>query len=154
MKPYVLQLVHLFATVAWIGGMIFMKAVLMPALSALEAPARGRLMGAIAKRFTLLAWTSVALLLVTGLMKTPSGMLAETTTGVGRLLFAKHALFALMIVIGFVITFAVAPKIGKLAPAPGAAPGPEFVKAQRALDGLSAVNALLGFAVLAIAAAF
>ena len=152
MKSYVLQLVHLFATVAWIGGMIFMKAVLVPALSSLEPPSRGRLMSAVAKRFTVLAWTSVVLLAVTGLMKTPSELLHDTTTGVGQLLFTKHLLFLLMIGVGFIITIAVAPKIARLAPVPGAGPSTEFIRAQKALDGLSAVNAVLGLGILALTA--
>ena len=58
------------------------------------------------------------------------------------------------IVVGLVITFGVAPKLGALAPAPGAAPGPAFLKAQKALDGLSAVNALFGLAILGLVSAF
>ena len=149
-----LQFAHLLATVAWIGGMIFMKAILVPSLAVLEPPQRGRLMGSVAKRFTALAWTSVALLALTGLVKAPEGLLGDTTTDVGLLLTVKLALFAGMIVVGLVITFGVAPKLGVLAPVPGAAPNPAFLKAQKALDGLSAVNALFGLVILGIVSAF
>jgi uncharacterized membrane protein len=147
-----LQFAHLLATVAWIGGMIFMKAILVPSLAVLEPPQRGRLMGSIAKRFTALAWSSVVILALTGFAKAPEGLLGDTTTDVGVLLTVKLALFAGMVVVGLVITFGVAPKLGGLAP--GAAPTPAFLKAQKALDALSAVNALFGLAILGIVSAF
>jgi uncharacterized membrane protein len=149
-----LQFVHLLATAAWIGGMIFMKAILVPSLAALEPPQRGRLMGSVAKRFTALAWTSTLLLAVTGLLKTPEGLLGDTTTDVGLLLTVKVALFGVMVVVGMVITFAVAPKLVAFAPAPGSAPSPGFVRAQKALDALSGVNALLGLVIVGIVSAF
>ena len=87
-------------------------------------------------------------------MKAPEGLLGDTTTDVGLLLTVKLALFAGMIVVGLVIAFGVAPKLGVLAPVPGAAPNPAFLKAQKALDGLSAVNALFGLVILGIVSAF
>ena len=149
-----LQFVHLLATAAWIGGMIFMKAILVPSLAVLEPSQRGRLMGSVAKRFTALAWSSVALLALTGLAKAPEGLLGDTTTDVGLLLTVKIALFGVMVVVGTVITFAVAPKLVALAPAPGSAPSPAFVKAQKALDALSGANALLGLVIVGIVSAF
>lgn len=152
-KAWFLQFAHLLATAAWIGGMLFMKAVLVPALSVLEPPQRGRVMGAVAKRFTAVAWASVAVLALTGFLKAPAGLLGETE-GVGLLLTVKVVLFAGMIAVGLVITLGVAPRLGALAPAPGAPPSPAFLKAQKALDALSAVNTLLGLAILGIVSAF
>lgn len=151
---WLLQLVHLLATAAWIGGMVFIKAILAPSLAVLEPPQRGRVMAGVARRFTILAWTSTALLAVTGILKSPAGLLGDTTTGVGLLLTVKVALFGAMVVVGSVITFGVAPKLVALAPAPGSAPGPAWVRAQRTLDALSGVNALLGLAILGIVSAF
>lgn len=153
-KAWFLQFAHLLATSAWIGGMLFMKAVLVPSLAVLEPPQRGRLMTSVARRFTALAWTSVVLLALTGFLKTPDGLLGDTTTDVGLLLTVKLALFGGMVAVGLVITFGVAPRLAALAPAPGAAPGPGFLKAQKALDALSAFNALLGLVVLGIVSTF
>ena len=69
----VLDFVHLLATVAWIGGMLFMKLVLMPAQEAIEPSQRPWLMIAIAPRFTITAWASVIVLVITGFLKTPAG---------------------------------------------------------------------------------
>jgi uncharacterized membrane protein len=149
----VAEFLHLLATVAWIGGMLFMKLVLIPSMAALEPPQRGRLMGGVAKRFTMVAWTSTAVLLVTGFMKAPSQYLFDGSTTYGVLLAVKHALIALMIVVGVVITFFVAPRLRALAPAPGQAPSPALAAAARNLDALSAINTILGLAVLALVVA-
>jgi hypothetical protein len=44
-----LDFLHLLATAAWIGGMIYIILVLMPSLTAIDPPQRGKLMGAAAK---------------------------------------------------------------------------------------------------------
>ena len=149
----VADFLHLLATVAWIGGMLFMKLVLIPAMAAIDPPQRGRLMGGVAKRFTMVAWTSTAVLLVTGFMKTPSQVLFDGSTTYGTLLAVKHALIVLMIVVGLVITFFVAPRLRALAPAPGQAPSPALAAAAKNLDALSAINTILGLAVLALVVA-
>ena len=145
---------HLLAAAAGRGGMVFINAILAPSLAVLEPPQRGRLMGSVAKRFTALAWTSTLLLAVTGLLKSPEGLLGDTTTDVGLLLTVKVALFGVMVVVGAVITFAVAPKLVALAPAPGSTPSPAYVKAQRAGAARAGPNPLRARAIGGIAAAF
>ncbi len=59
--------VHLLAAVAWIGGMLFLSLVIVPALKHEPlASHRGILLRAIALRFRTVVWTSVAVLLSTG----------------------------------------------------------------------------------------
>ena len=59
--------VHLLAAVAWIGGMLFLSLVIVPALKHEPlASHRGILFRAIALRFRTVVWTSVAVLLSTG----------------------------------------------------------------------------------------
>jgi uncharacterized membrane protein len=149
----VADFLHLVATVAWIGGMLFMKLVLMPGMEAIDPPQRGRLMGAVAKRFTIVAWSSTAVLLATGFLKTPGEYLLDAATAYGMLLLIKHVAIALMIVVGAVITFGVAPRLRALAPAPGQPPSPALAAAQQRLNALSAINTVLGLAVLALVVA-
>ena len=52
-----------------------------------------------------------------------------------------------------VITFAVAPRLKALAPAPGSPPPAALVSAEKRLELLSAVNTVLGLAVLLVVAA-
>jgi uncharacterized membrane protein len=59
--------VHLLAAVAWIGGMLFLSLVVVPVLTRDPfAAERGILFRAIGRRFRLLVWTSVLVLLTTG----------------------------------------------------------------------------------------
>lgn len=142
------QFVHLLTTVFWIGGMTFMHFVLNPALAAISPPEGGRLMGIVAKRFTIIAWSSILLISITGLFKTPSGFLYETSTTYGQILLLKHIAFFIMIISGAVITFVVAPKLRSLAPKSGERPVEGFLAAQKWLGRLSGMNMVLGILVL------
>jgi uncharacterized membrane protein len=144
----IVNFLHSLATVLWIGGMLFMKLVLLPAQAAIDPPQRGRLMGAAAARFTTVAWTSVVILVVTGLLRTPAGRLMDFGSQYGVALAVKHLLIVAMIVIGLVISLGVVPKLKSLAPAPGQLPPAAFVAAQGRLDLLSAINTVLGLLVL------
>jgi len=145
---------HLLATVTWIGGVIYADLVLMPSLSAIDGPQQAKLMGVVGKRFTILAWLSVIILLVTGLLKTASGMLFDFSTGFGTILAVKHIVFLAMIVVGLLITFSVVPKLNKLAPAPGEKPSDDFLKTQKMLITLSLMNMIFGIIVLFCVALF
>lgn len=142
------QFIHLLFTAFWIGGMTFMHFVLNPSLAVVSPPEAGKLMGVISKRFTIIAWSSGILLLITGLLKTPDGLLFDTTSTYGTLLLLKHIVFAAMMVVGGLITFGVAPKLRSFAPKEGEKPAAEFVAAQKRLGMLSGLNMWLGIAVL------
>ncbi len=148
MFDYIVNALHLLATVMWIGGMAYTAVVLMPAAQGLEPGPRGQLMGAVAKRFSIVAWSSIVLLLITGLIKTPTEMLLDTTSPYGVVLTVKHALVLIMIIIASVITFSVVPKTRALAPAPGERPAPGFIKAQQQLKMFATINLVLGLLVL------
>jgi uncharacterized membrane protein len=144
----IIDFLHLLATVAWIGGAIYMNLVLMPALNAIEPPARGKLMGAVSKRFTILAWSSIVVILITGYLKTPTGMLFNTTETYGITLTVKHVLVLTMVVLAFLIMVVVVPKVNALAPKAGEKPSSEFIQAQKLLPRLSVTATLLGIVVL------
>ncbi len=65
----VLIWLHLLAAVSWIGGTIFLSLVLAPSYRALASkPDAGVLFRTSAKRFRLVVWGAVAVLLLTGSM--------------------------------------------------------------------------------------
>jgi uncharacterized membrane protein len=69
MAPLVLVWIHLLAAVTWIGGSLFLSLVLAPSYRAMAAkPDAGVLFRTAAKRFRLVVWGGVALLLLTGPM--------------------------------------------------------------------------------------
>ncbi len=149
MSVYLLNnFLHLLVAVIWIGGMIFINVVLMPSLLTAEPSERGKIMGTVSKRFTIVSWTSMLFLLVTGLIKTPEEMLVNTTNSYGLMITVKHILFLIMIIIGSIITFVMAPRMRKFAPKSGEKPSDEFVKAQNNLKMLSFINMVLGIIVL------
>ncbi|MBF5004688.1 CopD family protein [Diaphorobacter caeni] len=67
-----LKLIHLFSIVIWVGGMFFAHFFLRPAVQALEAPVRVKLMRDVLGRFFQVVLILVLLVLVSGF-----GMIGE-----------------------------------------------------------------------------
>jgi len=62
---------HLFATVAWFGAMTANAIILLPAIrNNLEATTASKLMGAVLNRFGVIVYTSIGVLVITGLEMT------------------------------------------------------------------------------------
>ena len=58
---------HILAAVVWVGGMVFAHACLRPsAVQVLEPPLRLELWVQVFRRFFVLVWISIALILITG----------------------------------------------------------------------------------------
>jgi len=111
---------HLLATVVWIGGIVIILAVILPGARAALAspPAVGGLMKEITRRFTPMANISILVLIVTGIVityyeKNFTSILDFNNTW-NVILFIKHLLVALMIVIHFYRGLILNPKIGRL----------------------------------------
>ena len=69
MSQFALVWIHLIAAVSWVGGTIFLSLVLAPSYRALASkPDAGALFRTSAKRFRLVVWGAVAVLLLTGPM--------------------------------------------------------------------------------------
>ncbi len=62
-----LKLVHLLSVIVWIGGMVFVHFFLRPAVAALEAPPRVRLMHEVLGRFFRAVLVVASLTLISGL---------------------------------------------------------------------------------------
>lgn len=93
---------HMLATVVWIGGLVFQAVFLLPAIqSRLEPSDQLRLMTTLRKRFTPLAWLSLALLTATGLTQMVAHPSYEGMLAIGSrwslAIFAKHITILLMV---------------------------------------------------------
>jgi len=94
---------HLLGAVVWVGGMFFALLVLRPSLAVLEPPQRLALHGQVFRRFFLVVWHAVPLVLLSGY-----GLLF---LGFGRLAWAPwsvhlmHTTGLLMAVLFVVIYF-------------------------------------------------
>jgi len=148
----IIDFLHLFASTIWIGGMLFFNLMFVPQLTVIDPPQRGKLMGMVSKRFGMIAWSSIIILLVTGFLMTPSHMLFDTGSTFGLLLLIKMILFLIMIAIGSFITFCKAPKMQKLAPKPGEKPSPDFFNIQKKIVLLARTNMILGILILLLVA--
>lgn len=125
-----------------------MNLILFPAQSVMAPAERGKLIGSSAKRFSIFVWLSVVILLVTGLIKTPSVLLLNTTSHLGLWLTAKYVL--IMTVLGLILLFHLAPKMQKLAPKTVGQPSPEFISNQSMLSKLLLIYMILGILVLLV----
>ncbi len=143
---------HVLAMMTWVGGIIYANLILMPSMTVIDPPQRGRLMGAIVKRFTVLSWSSIIILLITGYIMIPKGVLFNFSISYGVWLNIKILLVLLMIIIGLYITLVLSPKIKASAPKSDEKPSPDFLKAQKRIQILAITNMILGIlAVLCIA---
>lgn len=94
MTHSLLQLLHVLATVIWVGGMFFAHQCLRPAaLATLEPPQRLTLWRAVFGRFFPWVWGAVIVLLLTG------QVLIQQMGGMGAVPVAVHV----MVAIGYVM---------------------------------------------------
>ena len=114
------HVLHLLATVVWIGGIAMILLVILPSAKATleSAPMVKRLMKEISKRFTPMANISILVLIATGIViahyeKNFIGLL-EFNKPWNVIMLLKHFLVALMIIIHFYRGLILNPKIGRL----------------------------------------
>ena len=146
----IIDWLHLIATVAWIGGIFTINLVLSPsARESLEPPVVGRFMAAYMKRFRVVAFVSMGLLVVTGvIMMLFSPKLAggfDLSSPWALFLVLKHILVVALIVIGIYIMQGLFPKIGRAA---AQGPSPEMAKLQKRLTNLGMATFVIGLLIL------
>jgi copper resistance protein D len=104
MPPTLTIWIHLTAAITWIGGMVFHRFVLRPAIGHISAPAKSQelLSGVLVRvetRYKTLRWLSLATLLVTGIVNLLNeGGSARMETSWGAWLMLK--LLFVLIVLG------------------------------------------------------
>ena len=62
----VLKAIHVLSAILWVGGMFFAYVVLRPSLAVLEPPQRMALHGQVFRRFFLIIWHAMPLIVLTG----------------------------------------------------------------------------------------
>lgn len=131
-KIIILSLVnwlHLFATAAWIGAVISNIFILMPSgIKTLEFPLMNKLMGTVMKKFRILVYSSIAVLVVTGIVMQ---FMSDKYVGLTLkdfwilIIVIKHLITLTVIVIGIYILEVLFKKISEIAkkgPTPELAP--------------------------------
>jgi putative copper resistance protein D len=160
--PFLVLTIHVLAAIIWLGGMFFISLVLVPSLRKLEPPTkRTEALSETAKRFRLVSWIAILILLVTGVINAinhgvtidliSSGELFSSHFGI--ILTFKVFLVFVMILISAVHDFILGPKLIKLTELHG--PGPEsarfLAKKRKFISWLARINAFIGIIVVACA---
>jgi uncharacterized membrane protein len=147
-----INLLHLLSAIVWLGGVLFVKIILEPSLGQLDPAEAGKLQAIVARKFKFVSWTAILLLIVTGHLKTPRGMMFNFSSAFGQILAIKHILILGVLLVGAFIGMAVFPKLKRAAPTPGSSPSEEFKNASKQMKQLSLLNALLGIGIVVAAA--
>ncbi len=147
MSPHILWLpntllaLHLLAATAWVGGMLYALVVLRPALGVLDPPQRLQLHMVTLKRFFLVVWHAMPIMLLTGW-----AMIGAVGWSMARLPWYVNTMQLLGLVMAAVFLWAYFGPFRRLRRA--IRPGPELLGRIRQLI---TVNLALGTAVIVVA---
>jgi uncharacterized membrane protein len=149
---------HMLATVIWIGGLVALVIIVLPAAHRTLDPASyAQLLGQIQRRLDPMAWLSLAILLATGLFQLSAnpnyeGFLNFSNRWAISILI-KHILFLGMIGISAYLTWGVLPSLRRIAllRAKGIEPE-EAEKLQQREVLLLRINLILGVLILGFTA--
>ncbi len=154
--------IHVLAAIVWLGGMFFISLVLVPSLKKLEPPTkRTEILSATARRFSLVSWIAILVLLITGIINSAnrgvtidlisSGTIISSRFGL--ILTFKVFLVLVMILISAIHDFILGPRLVRLAEL--ARPSADALKAltnkRKFVSWLARINAFIGIIVVACA---
>jgi putative copper resistance protein D len=160
--PFLVLLIHVLAAIVWLGGMFFISLVLAPSLRKLDPPTkRTEILSVTARRFSLVSWIAILVLLVTGVINAvnhgitidliSSGKLFSSHFGI--ILTFKVFLVLIMILISAVHDFILGPQLTKLTELqrPGQDSAKFVAKKRKFVSWLARINAFIGIIVVACA---
>ena len=138
LRMYILSTsIHVIAAMIWVGGMLFMTLMLIPALRKLGDPKlMARLIESVGQRFKVIGWGCLVTLLVTGYTNLLSRGFNHTVLGsqefwqssYGELLIGKVGLFAGIIALSLAHDTVVGPRFRRLRGDPAAAKAVEHYR--------------------------
>lgn len=115
--------IHIIAATVWVGSLIFMSLILVPALRSMKDPAlMSRMIQGVGRRYKWIGWISLIVLLITGYLNlhfrgitmTMMSMSTFWDSSFGKTLAAKLILFAIIILLSLVHDFIAGPKLRAL----------------------------------------
>lgn len=149
----ILVWIHLTTSTFWVGGMLFLSLVAVPLLKKASDPASAqRDFINLAKRFRLLVWGALALLIVTGTLLLSNHVdLSESLENWPPALLVKLTLVLLLILVSVVHDQIIGPRVRRLKRKLTC----ELVVLEKLLLGISPIigklTLLLGLAILLVA---
>lgn len=120
METSLLIWLHLVAAVSWIGGTIFLSLVLVPVLKREPfASQKSALFLTTARRFRVVVWTAVAVLLLTGpLLAHQRGIPIASPSEWPMILAAKLGLVTILLLLTLTHDLVIGPRVGQIAQLP------------------------------------
>lgn len=123
------MLAHILAAFVWVGGLLFLALVVVPVARRLPPAQRGALFAALGRRFRLVGWLALGVLLVTGLVAATYHRVtwARLASGAffadrfGQVLTVKAGVVLLMLVVSAWHDFILGPASTRAAGQPAAA---------------------------------
>lgn len=144
---------HMLATVTWVGSLAAINILVLPASRrTLKLVDQLSFISALQKRLEPIAWFSISLLVVTGLIQMSTsphydGFLSISTQW-SMAILAKHGLGVIMIIVSAIQTWEVIPAIHRLLMKKETANSDELAKLQRRELILLRVNLILSILIL------
>jgi uncharacterized membrane protein len=146
----IINWLHLLATAVWIGGMSVNILILIPSVrEGLEPSAAGKFMPLVMKRFRILVYSSIIVLVATGVSmmlfsRNYLGPLLLDNTW-SQVLLVKHIFVAVLIFIAVYAFEVLAPKVARVA---AKGPSPELLGLQNLQVRLATIGLLVGVIIL------
>ncbi|MFO1398376.1 MAG: CopD family protein [Burkholderiales bacterium] len=137
---------HLLGVIVWVGGMFFAHMALRPAAAALPPPQRLPLLSATLTRFV--AWVGVAVVAILA----SGGFMMRGAGGMGAAGSAVQAMVVVGVVMTIVYAYIVAVPLRRLRAAVAAGDWPAGGAAMTVVRRLVALNLVLGFVTVTLAA--
>lgn len=116
MSPMIIAALHALAAIVWVGGMVFLSLILVPVFRRGTFGADRRILfQTLARRFRVVVWVAIAVLLVTGPFLIHARAEAfENRDSWGSVLRLKLAVAAVLVVLTAVHDFWLGPLVGRL----------------------------------------
>ena len=107
---------HVLAAVSWIGGTIFLSVVLMPVLKREPfASQRSLLFQTVARRFRIVVWGAITILLLTGFpLLHQRGIPIMNPSGWSMILSVKLGLVAILLLLTLAHDLIIGPRVGRI----------------------------------------
>ncbi len=143
-----LNWLHLTATVMWFGGMSTNLLVVGPSVGAsLDPPTAGKFMSAVMKKFRILVYICIVIILITGVlinyMMNPGFF--DLATEWGMVTFIKHIIIAITVIAVLYAFEVLAPKVAKVA---AQGPSPELARLQKVQMNVAKVGFVFALVIL------
>ena len=141
-----INFLHIFATVVWFGAMTTNAFILLPSSrEALEPPAAGKLMGAVMRRFRVLVYTSIGVLIVTGIEMSRNMGFIQFKNLYSTITSIKHILIIIVVVLVIYAFEGLGRKVSRLAVK---GPSPELGRLQKKQIMFSYIGLVLALIIL------